>query len=58
MGETEEAEWVLEKLSMTLEKEMKKLSEAKTIHPNSDSNTSGSDKTLPDKEGDEQRSAR
>ena len=61
MGETEEAEWVLEKLSMTLEKEMKKLSEAKRVHPNSDSNTSGSDKTFPDKEGDanvEQRSAR
>jgi len=29
MGETEEAEWVLERLSLTLEKEMKKQSEAK-----------------------------
>lgn len=60
MGETEEAEWVLEKLSMTLEKEMKKLSGAKTkkddedrgenarkrIHSNGDS-----DKTLRDKTG-------
>lgn len=60
MGETEEAEWVLEKLSMTLEKEMKKLSGAKSkkddedrgenarkrIHSNGDS-----DKTLQDKTG-------
>ena len=30
MGETEEAEWVLERLSMTLEKELKKLSDAKS----------------------------
>jgi len=30
MGETEEAEWVLERLSITLEKELKKQSEAKT----------------------------
>ena len=68
MGNTEEAEWVLEKLSMTLEKEMKKISEAKTkkddedrgenagkrISSNSDSNTdtSRSDKTLQDKKGD------
>ena len=29
MGETEEAEWVLERLSMTLEKELKKQNEAK-----------------------------
>lgn len=29
MGETEEAEWVLERLSLTLEKELKKQSEAK-----------------------------
>ncbi len=68
MGNTEEAEWVLEKLSMTLEKEMKKISEVKTkkddedrgenagkrIRFNSDSNTntSRSDKTLQDKKGD------
>ncbi|KAF6222885.1 hypothetical protein HO133_000936 [Letharia lupina] len=65
MGETEEAEWVLERLSMTLEKEMKKISEAKTkkddqdrgenagkrIHSNSDSNTNGSDKNSQDKKG-------
>lgn len=65
MGDTAEAEWVLEKLSMTLEKEMKKLSEVKSekdgqdrgenagkrIHSNTDSNTSGSDKTLQDKKG-------
>lgn len=66
MGDTEEAEWVLEKLSMTLEKEMKKLSEAKTqkddqdrgenaarrIHSSNDSNTSESDKTSQDRKGD------
>ena len=65
MGDTEEAEWVLERLSMTLEKELKKLSETRTkkdyqtrgesagkrIHSNSDDNTSGSDKTLQDKNG-------
>ena len=65
MGDTEEAEWVLEKLSMTLEKEMEKLSEAKTkrddedrgenakkrIHSNSGSKSSGSDKTLEDRKG-------
>lgn len=65
MGDTEEAEWVLEKLSMTLEKEMKKLSEATTekdfqdrgddagkrIHSNSDGDTSGSDMTLRDRKG-------
>ena len=65
MGESEEAEWILERLSMTLEKEMKKLSEARTksddqergenagkrIHFNSDSDTSRSDKTLQDKKG-------
>ena len=65
MGETEEAEWVLERLSMTLEKEMKKLSETKAkndgqdrgenagkkVHSNSGSDTSGSDKTLQEKKG-------
>ena len=65
MGDTEEAEWVLEKLSMTLEKEMKKLSEARTnkgyeergkdagkkLHSNSDSDTSRSDKTLEERRG-------
>ena len=65
MGDQEEAIWVLEKLSMTLEKEMKKLSEAKSrkddqeqgedaerrIHSNSDSNTNGSDKALQEKKG-------
>ena len=65
MGDTEEAEWVLEKLSMTLEKEMKKLSEARTnkgyeergedagkkLHSNSDSDTSRSDKTLEQRRG-------
>lgn len=65
MGETEEAEWVLEKLATTLEKEMKKLSEGrnkqddqdrgenarKRIHSDSDSDTSRSDKTLQDKKG-------
>lgn len=73
MGETEEAEWVIEKLSMTLEKEMKKIWEtkdkkadegenaAKRTYSNRDSNTSGSDKTLPGKKSDanvEQRSAK
>ena len=73
MGETEEAEWVIERLSMTLEKEMKKIWEtkdkkadegenaAKRIYSNRDSNTSGSDKTLPGKKSDanvEQRSAK
>ena len=65
MGDTKEAEWVLEKLSMTLEKEMKKLSEAKTnndyqkrgesagkkLHSNGDSDTSRSDKTLHERRG-------
>ena len=65
MGDTEEAEWVLEKLSMTLEKEMKELSEAKTkkdyqgrgenagrrTHSTGDSDTSRSDKTLQDRKG-------
>ena len=59
MGDTEEAEWVLEKLTMTLEKEMKKVLKAKAkrdfeergnsagkkLHSNGDSDTSGSDKT-------------
>lgn len=63
MGDTEEAEWVLENLSMTLEKELKKLSEAKTekdyqrggkdagkkIHSSGDNDTNRSDKTLQDK---------
>ena len=30
MGEIEEAEWVLERLSMTLEKELKRQSDAKS----------------------------
>ena len=64
MGDSEEAEWVLERLSMTLEKELKKLSEAKAekenedrgentrrIHSNSDSSTDGSDETLKNKKG-------
>ena len=61
MGDTEEAEWVLEKLSMTLEKEMKKLSEkddqglgenaARRIHSNIDDNTSESGKTVQDRKG-------
>ena len=59
MGDAAEAEWVLERLSMTLEKEMKGIMEAnskkddqnrgevagKRIHSNTDSTTSGSDKT-------------
>ena len=62
MGETEEADWVLERLSMTLEKEMKKLSEAKSkndhqnqgenggknIQSSIDSDINRSDKTLQD----------
>lgn len=64
MGDSEEAEWVLERLSMTLEKELKKLSEVKAenenqdqgenarrVHSNSDSNTDGSDKTLKNRKG-------
>ena len=64
MGDSEEAEWVLERLSMTLEKELKKLSEVKAekenedqgenarrIHSNSDSSTDGSDETLKNKKG-------
>lgn len=56
---------MLERLSLTLEKEIKKLTEAKTetddqdiganakkkIHSNSDSDTSRSDETLQDKRG-------
>ena len=62
MGDSEEAEWVLERLSMTLEKELKKLSEvkpenesqdrgkhARRIRSNSDSNTDSSDETLKNK---------
>ena len=59
MGDFGEAQWVLERLSMTLEKEMKGIMEAKgntddqgrgedagkRIHSNTDSSTSGSDKT-------------
>ena len=64
MGDSEEAEWVLERLSMTLEKQLKKLSEGKAenesqdrgenarrIRSNSDSNTDGSDETLKNKKG-------
>ena len=64
MGDSEEAEWVLERLSMTLEKELKKISEVKAenenqdqgenarrVHSNSDSNTDGSDKTLKNRKG-------
>ena len=65
MGDTEEAEWVLEKLSMTLEKELKKLTEAKTnngyaergedagqkLHSNGESDTSRSDKTSQERRG-------
>lgn len=65
MGDTEEAEWVLERLSMTLEKELKRLSEAKTekdyqgggkdavkknkIHSSGDNDTNRSDQTLQEK---------
>ena len=64
MGDSEEAEWVLERLSMTLEKQLKKLSEGKAdnesqdrgvnarrIRSNSESNTDGSDETLKNKKG-------
>ena len=64
MGDSEEAEWVLERLSMTLEKELKKLTEvkaeseyqdrgdnARSFLSKSDSNTDGSDETLKNKKG-------
>ena len=55
MGETEEAEWVLERLSMTLEKELKKQSDAKLQAKQEDGgnnaaklldSSNGSDKSL------------
>lgn len=56
MGDTEEASWVLERLSMTLEKEMKKISQAKSKKDDQDrgenagkrihSTTSDSDTTI------------
>ena len=64
MGDSEEAEWVLERLSMTLEKELKKLSKVKAenenedrvenarrIQSNSDSSTDASDETLKNTKG-------
>ena len=64
MGDSEEAEWVLERLSMTLEKELRKLTEVKAESENqdrgdnarsfrskSDSNTDGSDEPLKNKRG-------
>lgn len=63
MGETEEAEWVLERLSMTLESELKKQSEAKATGGNEEDrddnkaakqvgSSTGSEKTLEEERQD------